>query len=226
MKNEKNILRWGGLAGILAFIVWIVELPLYGYVDPFSLEGLMMFPDKIVALGMSTILTMAYAFLSVALVLALYRALRGTGMAPALFGTVLSVIGYIGTALGDASTFFAFAPLSDLYHASEATSETQATVSLLWETTMGLTSTFFFVESLFLMIGFIVLGLAMFGAPTFGRRSGAVSIVLGLIGVIGVVASLFVSGIIGLQLIGVSTFANLIFLPIFGWKVYRLSRTE
>jgi len=46
-----------------------------------------------------------------------------------------------------------------------------------------------------------------------------------VIGVMGVVASLFVSGLIGLQLIGVTTFANLIFLPIFGWKVYRLSRT-
>jgi len=225
MKNEKNILRWGGLAGILAFIVWIVDLPLYGYVDPFSLEGLMMFPNKIAALGMSTILTMAYAFLSVALVLALYRVLRGTGMAPALFGTVLGVIGYVVTALGDASTFFAFAPLSDLFHASAATSETQATVVLLWEATMGLTNTFFFVGSLFLMIGFIVIGLAMLNAQAFGRRFGGVSIVLGMIGVVGVVASLFVPGIIGLQLIGVSTFANLVFLPLFGWKVYRLSRT-
>ena len=225
MKNEMNILRWGGLAGIIAFTVWIFDLPLYGYVDPFGLEGLMMFPDKIAALGMSTILTMAYAFLSVALVLAVYRALRGTGLASALFGSVLGVIGYIVTALGDASTFFAFTPLSDLYHASAATSETQATVVILWEATMGLTNTFFFVGSFFLMIGFIVLGLAMLGASAFGKRFGGLSIVLGVIGVVGVVTSLFVPGTIGVQLIGVSTFANLIFLPIFGWRVYRLSRT-
>ena len=225
MKKENSVLRWGGLAGILAFTVWIVELPLYGFVNPFISEGLMRFPDKIAALAMSTILTMAYAFLSIALVLALYRALRGTGLAPALFGSVLGVIGYVVTALGDASTFFAFVPLSDLYHASAATLETQATVVLLWEATMGLTHTFFFVGSLFLMISFIVLGVAMLRAPAFSRRFGGVSIVLGVIGVVGVVASLFVSGTIGLQLIGVSTFANLIFLPLFGWKVYRLSRT-
>lgn len=225
MKKEKSVLRWGGLAGILAFIVWMVEMPLYGFVDPFFLEGLLSFPDKIAALGISTILCMTYAFLSVALVLALYRALRGTGLAPALFGSVLGVIGYVVNSLGDASTFFAFAPLSDLYHASAATFETQAMVVLLWETAMGLTNTFFFVGSLFMIIGFISLGLAMFKAPAFGRRFGVVSIVLGVIGLVGVVASLFVSGIIGPQLIGISIFANLVFLPLFGWKVYRLSRT-
>ena len=78
---------------------------------------------------------------------------------------------------------------------------------------------------LFLMMGFIVLGVAMLRTPAFGSRFGGVSIVLGVIGVAGAVASLFVSGTIGLQLIGVSTFANLIFLPLFGWKVYRLSTT-
>ena len=75
------------------------------------------------------------------------------------------------------------------------------------------------------MMGFIVLGVAMFKAPIIGGRLGVVSIVLGVIGILGVVASLFVSGSIGMQLVGVAVFSNLIFLPLFGWKVYRLSRT-
>ncbi len=108
MENEKSVLRWGGLAGIMAFIVWIVGLPLFGFVDPFTPEGLMRFTDVRAALGMSTILMMTIAILSIALVLALYRALRGTNLAFALFGSVLGVTGYIVTALGDASTFFAF----------------------------------------------------------------------------------------------------------------------
>jgi hypothetical protein len=138
---------------------------------------------------------------------------------------VLGVIGYIVTALGDASTFFAFAPISDLNQAPAATPEAQATVGLLWQATQGITITFFFVGSLFTMMCFIVLGVAMLRAPAFGRRFGGVSIALGVIGVLGVVASLFVMGETGAQLIGLAAFANIIFLPLFGWKVYSLSRT-
>jgi len=224
MENEKSVLRWGGLAGILAFIVWIVEMPLYGFVDPFVPEGLMRFTDNRAALGLSTILMMTIAILSIALVLALYRALRGTNLAFALFGSVLGVTGYIATALGDASTFFAFAPISDLNQSPAVTPETQATAVLLWQATQGITFTFFFVGSLFMSMCFIALGVAMLTAPAFGRRFGGVSIVLGVIGVAGVVASLFVTGETGMQLMGIAVFSNIIFLPLFGWKSYSLSR--
>jgi hypothetical protein len=202
----------------------MVELPLFGFVDPFTPEGLTRFTDVRAALGLSTILMMTIALLSIALVLALYRALRGTNLAFALFGSVLGVIGYTTTALGDASTFFAFAPISDLYQAPAATPETQATVALLWQTTQGITITFFFVGSLFTVMCFIALGIAMLGAPAFGRRFWGAGIVLGVIGVVGVVASLFVTGETGFQLMGVAVFANIILLPLFGWKVYSLSR--
>jgi len=224
LEQDKLVLRWGGLAGILAFIVWIVEMPLYGFVDPFTPEGLMRFADVRAALGMSTILMMTIAFLSVAFVLSLYRALRATNLAFALFGGVLGVVGYIATALGDASTFFAFAPISNLYQAPAATPETQTIVVLLWQANQGITITFFFVGSLFMTLSFIVLGVAMLKAPAFGKRFAGVSILLGVIGIVGVIASLFVAGEIGMQLMGISVFANIIFLPLFGWKVYRLSR--
>jgi hypothetical protein len=225
MENEKSVLRWGGLAGILAFIVWIVEMPLYGYVDPFTPEGLMRFPDVLVALGVSTILCMTTAFLSVALVLVLYRTLRGTSQTLSLLGSVSGVIGYVATALGDASTFLAFAPISDLYHAPGVTPEAQASAVLLWKTTMGLTHTFFFIGSLFMMIGFIVLGVAMLKTLTFGRRFGGVSLLLGVLGFAGVITSLFIPGITGMQVMGIAVFANIVFLPLFGWKTLRLSKT-
>ena len=224
MENDISVLRWGGLAGILAFIVWIVELPIYGSIDPFTSDGLMRFPDVKATLGLSTILMMTIAILSIALVLALYRTLRGANMAFALFGGVFGVIGYIVTALGDASTFWAFAPLSDLYHDPATTPEAQATVVILWETTQGTVHTFFFVGGLFTMLCFIALGVAMLGAPAFGRRFGGVSIILGVIGILGVVASLFITGDIGPQVLGISVFANIIFLPLFGWKLFSMSR--
>jgi hypothetical protein len=173
-------------------------MPLYRFVDPFIPDGLRRFTDKRAALGMSTILMMTIAFLSIALVLALYRALRESNLKFALFGSVLGVTGYILTALGDASTFFAFAPISDLNQAPAATPETQATAVLLWQATQGITFTFFFVGSLFMSMCFIAIGVAMLTAPAFGRRFGGVSIVLGVIGVAGVVASLFVTGETGM----------------------------
>ncbi len=183
---------------------------------PATPEG---FPDVRAALAAGTGLAMAYAFLSIALVLALSRALRGTGLAAALFGSVLGVLGFVVTALGDASYFVASAPISDLYHATGATPEEQATLVLLWQATQGLTDTFFFVGTLFLMIGFIALGVAMRGAPAFGSRLGGVSIVFGVAGGVGVFVNLFVLGALGVAVIGI-----LIFLLLFGWKVYSLSR--
>ena len=210
----------------MAFIVWIVELPIYGSIDPFTSDGLMRYPDIRAALGLSTILMMTIAILSVALVLALYWALRETNLEFAFFGSVSGVIGYIVTALGDASTFFAFAPLSNLYHDPAATAETQATVVILWETTQGTVHTFFFVGSLFMMLCFIALGVAMLRAPAFGRRYGWVSILLGVIGIVGVVASLFIAGDSGAQFMGISVFADIVFLPLFGWKLFSLSKAN
>jgi mannitol-specific phosphotransferase system IIBC component len=46
-----------------------------------------------------------------------------------------------------------------------------------------------------------------------------VSIVLGVVGTVGAIASLFV-----FEAIGVMFLADLIFLPLFGWKLFRLSR--
>jgi hypothetical protein len=226
MKSEQSVLRWGGLSGLLAAIVFIVGMPLYKSAEPFSSEGLIAFPDIRAALALSISLSMITAVLSVAFILVLHSALRGTGQALALLGGVLCTIGYIATALGDASTIVAFAPLSDLYHAQPATPEVQATVSLLWQTTRGIPYTFFFLGGLFMMVGFTVLGLAMFGSTSFGRRFGWLSITLGAVGVVGVLTSLFVPGAIGIQLMGSAAFANLIFLPLLGFKVFRLSRAK
>jgi hypothetical protein len=224
MENEKRVLRWGGLAGILAVIAFIVDMPIYAFADPASAplggpEGLMRFTDIRVALVANTILMMMVAIFSIALILALFTILRDTSLALALFGSVLGVLGYAFIALGDASTLVSFVPLSDLYHTPTVTPDVQATVVLLWEATQGITNTVFFVGIVFLMIVFVVLGAVMLKAPAFGRRYGGVSIVLGVAGTVGAIASLFV-----FQAIGVMFPADLIFLTLFGWKVFSLSR--
>lgn len=221
MENENRAMRWGGLAGIFAFIVWIVEMPVYVYVDPLITGGLMRFPEIKDILAISTILCMTTAFLSIAFIQTLYRILKGTSQALAFYGSVLSIIGLMGIALSDASTFYAFAPLSNLYHAPTATAEAQATVVLLWESTQGITYTYSFIGGLFLMIGFIVFGVVMIAVPAFGRRLGWMAIVLGVVGAIGAVFSLFVFETIGFMFL-----SDLVFLLVVGRRVYGLSKGQ
>jgi hypothetical protein len=69
--------------------------------------------------------------------LALYRALRGTSLAPALFGSALGIMG-LGVLAAGALPQVARTPISDLYHAPGATPEDQATLVLLWQATQGI----------------------------------------------------------------------------------------
>ena len=218
---DKQVLRWGGLSGIFAFIVWIIEMPVYGYVDPFIAGGLERFPTVKGVLVISTVLCMVTALLSIAFIVVLSKVIRNTNPTLSLYGTILSIIGLVGVALSDASTFYAFDPLSVLYHSATATAQTKETVVLLWESTQGITYTYTFVGSLFLMIGFVALGLVMRKDSAIGSRLGWTTIVLGVAGGLGVVFSLIVFESIGFMFI-----ADLLFLLLNGRKLYQLSKQE
>lgn len=97
MSEEKSILRWGGLAGTLGGIVFIfVPIILFGFVPPAPAEpaGLVArFPAVRATTAAGNFVNFVADVLVLALFLALYRALRGTSPAPALFGTFISVLG-------------------------------------------------------------------------------------------------------------------------------------
>ena len=72
-------------------------------------------------------------------------------------------------------------------------------------------------------IGLIALGVAMLGAPDFGKGFGWLSVVLGVVGLITAVLQMVdPSSMIGAG----SYFACLIFYLVLGWKVYSLSRAS
>jgi hypothetical protein len=115
----------------------------------------------------------------------------------------------------------AHAPLSDLYHAPGATPVDQATLALLWQATWGIFNAMLYVGFFVVPISLIILGVAMFGAPAFGKGFGGVSVVLGVVGLIAAVLQMVdPSSMIGAG----SYFACLIFYFVLGWKVYSLSR--
>ena len=228
MEQEKSVLRWGGLAGmlggILFILTWVVVIagPV-GMEDPVDLAGwVTRFPDIRAARIVENGLYLVALILEVTLFLALYRALRRTSLAPALFGSVLGILG-LAVMVVSATPHIAHAPLSDLYHAPGATPGDQATIALLWQATWGIFDAMLYVGFFVVPIGLIALGVAMFGAPAFGKGFGGVSVALGVVGLVAAVLQMIdPSSMIGAG----SYFACLIFYFVLGWKVYSLSRAQ
>ena len=168
MEEEKSVLRWGGLAGILGGIIFIlVFVVVIAFVgpDPAEPEGrVMRFPDVRAARTVEDSLYLVVLILWVTHFLALYRALRETSLAPALFGSVLGIVG-LGVLASGALPHVATAPISDLYHAPGATPEDRATLVLLWQATEGIFDALFGVGLLLVPLGFFALGVAMLRVP-------------------------------------------------------------
>ena len=226
MEEEKSVLRWGGLAGMLGGILFILTFVVVlagpvGIEDPADLAGwVTRFPDIRAARIVENGIYLVALILEVTLFLALYRALRGTSLAPALFGSVLGILG-LALFMAGALPHVAHAPLSDLYHAPGATPEDQATIALLWQAIWGINNEILYVGFFVVPIGLIALGVAMLGTPTFGKGFGGVSMVLGVVGLVTAVLQIVDPS----SMIGAGTFfAILIFYLVLGWKVYSLSR--
>lgn len=223
--QEKSVLRWGGLAGMVGGMLYILTfvVVLAGPVGgraPDVMEEWVIFPDLRVARVVENGLYLMALISGVILFLALYQALQRTNLASALFGSVLGILGLVVLAAG-ALPHVATAPLSDLYHASGATPGEQAILALIWQANWEIFSALLAVGFFVLPIGLIALGVAMLGAPAFGKGFGWVSVVLGVVGLAAAVFNIINSPT---PIAAVTMFAIIIFQFILGWKVYRLSR--
>jgi hypothetical protein len=165
----------GGILFILVMIFVIVFVP----PDPPDLAGLVTrFPNVQAIRVVENIIYLVALLLEVPLFLALYRALRKTSLAPALFGSVLGILG-LTVMVASTTPHVAHASLSDLYHAPGATPADQATIALLWQAIWGVIDMMLYVGFFVVPIGFILLGAGMLGSPTFGKAFGWVSVGLG-----------------------------------------------
>jgi hypothetical protein len=217
---EKNVLRWGGLAGILGGVFFILSAAVvigFGLPDPGSPEALARFPELRVAR------TLENGFYLVAVVLwtlhslALYRALRGTSPASALFGCALSVMGLVVLAAG-ALPHVASLRISDVYHAAGTSSADKAALALVWQANYGIFEALLAVGILLATAGLIVLGVAMLGTPAFGKALGWVSVGLG---VAGVVAGFFAMVDPSSAVPAVGLLALTVFHLALGWRTRR-----
>src|SRR5688572_22366000 len=99
IEQEKSVLRWGGLAGILGAIIFILVFVIVivfvgsDFAEPAG--WVKRFPDIRAARTVENSLYLVTLILWVPHFLALYHALRGTSLAPALFGSVLGILGLV-----------------------------------------------------------------------------------------------------------------------------------
>ena len=224
MEEEQSVLRWGGLAGILGgitfILVFVVVIAFVG-ADPAQPEReVMRFPDIRAVRTVEDSLYLVVLILWVAHFLALYRALRETSLAPSLFGSVIGIVG-LGVLAAGALPHVASVPISELYHAPGATPEDRATLVLLWQATEGIFDALFGVGLLLVPMGFAALGVAMLGSPAFGKGFGRLSVALGVAGVVAA-SVLLVDPLSPSAFVGVLSL--IIFHLVLGWKLYSLSR--
>lgn len=221
--EEKSVMRWGGLAGMLGGLAFIFTIGIFFvFLAPAPAtieEEIMRYPSIGVASVVAQVAYLVAVASLVPLILAMYRALRGSNLAPALIGSRLSFVGIVVYATG-ALPVVAMSRISDLYHASGATSEQQAAAVLLWQGIKGIFNETDTVGFAFFMVGIIVLGVAMLRTPTFGKVLGSLSVVFGLIGVIGI--SLFAVDSASFSIFAILAF--IVYPLLFGWRIYNLSK--
>lgn len=222
-EQTDSTLRWGGLAGSLGSILMLLTFGIVAVfvgMDTMSPEqALMRFPDIKAARTVENSLYLVGLLLWVIHSLALYRALHRTSPAPALFGTVLSIVG-LGVLAAGALPHIATAPISDLYHAPGATLQDQTTLVLLWQATYGILDALLVTGLFILPLGLIALGTAMLDAPSFGKRIGTTTVALGVTGL--AAATVLLVDVSPIAIVGV--FALIAFHLILGVKTHRLAR--
>src|SRR5215831_7971339 len=188
--EERSVLRWGGIAGMLGGIVMIFTIialvsSTFSTAPADPAAQLAKYPDIRTTFAIAETLYLVAGCLWSILFLTLFQALRRTERASALFGTLLGILGIANLLVG-AITYVAFDPISQLYHASGANGVDQRTLVIAWQATQGVFNETDTVGFLLMSVGFIILGLGMLRTPTFGRIFGTMTIVLGLVGAVGI----------------------------------------
>jgi hypothetical protein len=225
LADERSLLRWGGLSGVIGGIIFVVsigyQVGVLGTATTASGAGpVMRFPGVQSEIVVGQTLFLAATVLLVPLFLALYRALRKTNLAAAFFGTGLSFLGTAVLAV-ESEPNVAMASISAQYHAAGATAAQQATAVELWQATQGMFNEFDTCAFAFLSVGLIILGIAMWKAPSFGKVFGGLSTGFGAAGLLGL--SLFAVNSGAFSIFALLTFV--IFPLLIGWRLYVRSGT-
>lgn len=163
--QEKSVLRWGGLAGLLGaflFILVMIFVTVFIPSDPKELSGwVIRFPGIQGSRVVENIIYLLALLLEIPLFLALFSSLRKTNLASALFGSTLAIVGLVSMVVST-TPHVAHATLSQLFHTPGATAADQATVAILWQAVRGIFDAMLYVGFFVIPVGLIILGTGMF----------------------------------------------------------------
>jgi hypothetical protein len=224
-QHTDSTLRWGGLAGIGGSLLMLFT---FGFVAAFvgmditAEQSLTTFPEIRAARIVENTLYLAVLLLWVLHFLALHRGLRNIRPTPALFGTVLSILGLVLLAAG-AVPHLATAPLSELYQAPGATPQDQTTLVLLWQGIHAVFNALLYTGLVIVPLGLMAIGVAMLGTPQYGRRIGRSTVALGVAG-LAAAAAVLVGGPPKMAAVGLLALIG--FHLTLGWKTLKLARAS
>ena len=224
---DQQILRTGGLAGVIGSLVFICVFPIVAIFvgeQPTTLAGWIEWIEQFESIRNGRVLENGGYILALTLwmayFLALHRAARPGHAGFALFGTGLCIVG-LGVMAAGALTHVAVAPLHELYNAEATTSNDQAALVLMWQATWGILDALLIAGFVPISVGLTMLGIAMMRSPYFGRWFSAIALGVGVVSIIAVMVLL----VFPQSLIAVVIVFGLIFLNLAtGWWLTRLAQ--
>jgi uncharacterized protein DUF4386 len=224
--EETAVIRWGGVSGFVGGIIFVAsifyQVAFIGTGTTAAGAGpIMRFPGLQTQIVVGQTLFLVGTVLMVPLFLALYRLLRRSSLAPALFGFAVSFLGLAVLAV-ESEPNVAMAQISAQYHAAGATAAQQDAAVIVWQATQGMFNEFDTCAYIFLSVGFILLGVAMARSPKFGSVFGGLTGVIGVVGLLGVAAVPVTSAVFAIP----AALTFVVFPLLLGWKVFGLSRAS
>jgi len=220
---DQQILRTGGLAGIIGSIVFICLFPIVALFvgdDPMTLIG---WVERFESIRYGRVLENGGYILALTLwmayFMALHRAARPGHAGFALFGSGLCIVG-LGVMAAGALTHIAVTPLHDIYYAGATTSADQAALVLMWQATWGILDALLIAGFAPISVGLTMLGLAMMRSPYFGKWMSGTTLGIGIVSIVAMMVLL----VFPQSPIAVVIVFGLIFLNLAtGWRLTRLT---
>jgi hypothetical protein len=219
--QDRQLSRWGGVAGLAGAVLMLgagVVVGVLGLPDASDVETLTDFADiKSGRIAENTLYLGALMMFALH-TFVLYRLLEEVHPAAALFGTVTAAFGLVIMA-ASSLLHVATSPLADLYTDPDTPPEGLQSIEYAWHGAQSVFDTMLTTGILLVPIGIVLLGVAMWSAPAFGRRLTLLSLGLGTVGIVGAAIAVIDPGSASSA---VSVLATVAFYLSTGWRTLAL----